>query len=187
MENVRRIYPLDPRELSEEELAVVFAMTSRNPLPFDQIANLVTSEKAADFHERWVLNYGHASVAEHAIIHMAVENISRLACDTLEDNRLASYTEKSSRYQILSDGSFHIPAELEEHSLRPTYISTCDSLFKAYNEEVNGLMAYLEQARPKTSNERDSAYTMRLRREATDVCRFLLPAATLTNLSLIHI
>ena len=181
MENVRRIYPLDPRELSEEELAVVFAMTSRNPLPFDQIANLVTSEKAADFHERWVLNYGHASVAEHAIIHMAVENISRLACDTLEDNRLASYTEKSSRYQILSDGSFHIPAELEEHSLRPTYISTCDSLFKAYNEEVNGLMAYLEQARPKTSNERDSAYTMRLRREATDVCRFLLPAATLTN------
>ena len=96
MENVRRIYPLDPRELSEEELAVVFAMTSRNPLPFDQIANLVTSEKAADFHERWVLNYGHASVAEHAIIHMAVENISRLACDTLEENRLASYTEKSS-------------------------------------------------------------------------------------------
>ena len=70
-------------------------MTSRNPQPFDEIAQLVSEEKAADFHERWVLNYGHASVAEHGIIHMALENISRLACDAVEDNRLASYTEKS--------------------------------------------------------------------------------------------
>ena len=46
-----------------------------------------------------VVGYGHASVAEHAVLHMAVENISRLACDALEDNRLASYTEKSSRYR----------------------------------------------------------------------------------------
>ena len=90
----RRIYPLDPRNLTEEQIAVAFAMTSRRPEPFDEIAKLVSEEKAANFHERWVLNYGHASVAEHAIIHMAVENISRLACDTLEDNRLGSYTEK---------------------------------------------------------------------------------------------
>ena len=90
----RRIYPLDPRELTEEELAVVFAMTSRRPEPFDETQRLVTTEKAANFHERWVLGYGHASVAEHAVLHLAVENISRLACDALEDNRLASFTEK---------------------------------------------------------------------------------------------
>ena len=102
----RRIYPLDPREITEEELAVVFAMTSRRPEPFDQIRDIVTAEKAAAFHERWVLGYGHASVAEHAVLHMAVENVSRLACDTLEDNRLASYTEKSSRYQVLDQGAY---------------------------------------------------------------------------------
>ena len=107
-----RVYPLDPRELSEEQLAVVFAMTSRRPEPFDEIARMVTEEKAADFHERWVLNYGHSSVAEHAVLHIAVENLSRLACDTLEDNRLASYTEKSSRFQIYERGYYHISAEL---------------------------------------------------------------------------
>ncbi|MEK7806597.1 MAG: FAD-dependent thymidylate synthase, partial [Chloroflexota bacterium] len=96
----RRVYPLDAHELTEEQIAVVFAMTSRRPEPFDEIARQVTQEKAADFHERWVLGYGHASVAEHAVLHLAVENVSRLACDTLEDNRLASYTEKSSRYQV---------------------------------------------------------------------------------------
>ena len=69
----RRIYPLDHADLSQEQLAVVFAMTSRRPEAFDAIAAEVGVEKAAQFHERWVLNYGHASVAEHAVIHMAVE------------------------------------------------------------------------------------------------------------------
>ena len=97
----RRVYPLDARDLTEEQIAVAFAMTSRRPEPFDEIAQQVSQEKAADFHERWVLGYGHASVAEHAVVHLAVENVSRLACDGLEDNRLASYTEKSSRYQVI--------------------------------------------------------------------------------------
>ena len=64
----RRVYPLDARKLSGEQIAVAFAMTSRRPEPFDQIAQQVSQEKAADFHERWVLGYGHASVAEHAVV-----------------------------------------------------------------------------------------------------------------------
>ncbi|MDO8750777.1 MAG: FAD-dependent thymidylate synthase [Dehalococcoidia bacterium] len=179
---IMRIYPLDPRQLTEEQLAVVFAMTSRRPEPFDEIAKVVTAEKAADFHERWVLNYGHASVAEHAIIHMAVESISRLACDTLEDNRLASYTEKSSRYQVIEPGYYHVPQELSRHvGMRQLYVDTCDALFAAYERLVDGLRAYLPSVRPRQQNERDSAYNLRIRREATDSARFLLPAATLTN------
>jgi thymidylate synthase ThyX len=180
----RRIYPLDPRDLTEEQLAVVFAMTSRNPQPFDEIAKVVSAEKAADFHERWVLNYGHASVAEHAIIHMALENISRLACDSLEDNRLASYTEKSSRYQVLDQGHYHIPRELDGHHLRDVYVNTCNSLFRAYQETTERLLEHLQRTTPQNEGERDSVYNLRLRRVATDVCRFLLPAATLTNVGM---
>ena len=182
MDLSRRIYPLDPRELTEEQLAVAFAMTSRNPQPFDEIARQVTEERAADFHERWVLNYGHASVAEHAVLHMAVENVSRLACDTLEDNRLASYTEKSSRYQVLERGHYHLPSELDEDaSLREVYVGACDALFAAYEETVDGLMEHLSNVTPRNEREREGAYNLRLRRVATDAARFLLPAATLTN------
>ena len=177
-----RIYPLSPRDLTEEQLAVVFAMTSRRPEPFDEIAEQVTREKAADFHERWVLGYGHASVAEHAVIHMAVENVSRLACDTLEDNRLASYTEKSSRYQLLPPGYYHVPEELDQYpELREVYITTCDYLFEAYRLVVEGTTAYLKDKDPQREGERNSAYNLRIRRDATDSCRFLLPAATRTN------
>ena len=185
LDNSRRIYPLSPRDLTEEQIAVTFAMTSRSPEPFDEIATRVTAESAADFNERWVVGYGHSSVAEHAVLHLAVENVSRLACDTLEDNRLASYTEKSSRYQVIDPGSFHIPTELDaKPSLRAEYIASCRTLFDAYHQLLDGVLHDLRQTRSQRENERDSAYSLRLRRLATDACRAILPAATLTNVGI---
>ena len=178
----RRVYPLDAHELTEEQIAVVFAMTSRRPEPFDEIAQQVSQEKAADFHERWVLGYGHASVAEHAVLHLAVENLSRLACDTLEDNRLASYTEKSSRYQLMPAGYYFQPSELDDQpKLAQVYQQACQGLFQGYHRLVDGFMDYLRSKTPQRERERDNAYNLRLRRIATDSCRAVLPAATMTN------
>ena len=178
----RRVYPLDAHDLTEEQIAVAFAMTSRRPEAFDEIARQVSEEKAADFHERWVLGYGHASVAEHAVVHLAVENVSRLACDALEDNRLASYTEKSSRYQVMPDGYYHVPAELEgDAQLTEAYVNACRGLFHCYERLIDGSMAHLRRTHPQREDERTAAYNLRLRRIATDSCRAVLPAATLTN------
>ena len=178
----RRVYPLDARDLTEEQIAVAFAMTSRRPEPFDEIARQVSEEKAADFHERWVLGYGHASVAEHAVVHLAVENVSRLACDGLEDNRLASYTEKSSRYQVIPPGDFYFPRELDtELELAARYNEACRGLFATYREIIDRSIDHLRRVHPQRERERDSAYNLRLRRIATDSCRAILPASTLTN------
>ncbi|MCS7206410.1 MAG: FAD-dependent thymidylate synthase [Dehalococcoidia bacterium] len=178
----RRIYPLDERDLTPEQLAVVFAMTSRRPEAFDEIARQVSETKASEFHEKWVLGYGHASVAEHAVLHFAVENISRLACDALEDNRLASYTEKSSRFQVMPSDAFFIPPELDTHpALRRAYVEACQALFGAYERMLPACVDYLKSVRPPKPQEKETAYALRLRREAIDACRFVLPAATLTN------
>ena len=181
----RRVYPLDARSLSAEQIAVAFAMTSRRPEPFDEIARQVSQETAAGFHERWVVGYGHASVAEHAVAHLAVENISRLAADALEDNRLASYTEKSSRYQIMPGDYFHTPAELDGHpALRREYESACRRLFALYEKLIDGCRQHLRGVYKQGARERDSAWQLRLRRIAADGCRAALPAATLTNVGL---
>jgi thymidylate synthase ThyX len=178
----RRVYPLDAHDLSEEQIAVAFAMTSRRPEAFDEIAEQVSKEKAADFHERWVLGYGHASVAEHAVVHLAVENVSRLAVDTLEDNRLASYTEKSSRYQVMPEDYFYVPEELEKHpGLKKEYTDACQGLFQGYFKLIDGCKDYLRENTPRIATERDGAFNGRLSRIATDHCRAVLPAATLTN------
>ena len=178
----RRVYPMDAHDLSQEQIAVAFAMTSRRPEAFDEIAEQVSKEKAADFHERWVLGYGHSSVAEHAVVHLAVENVSRLASDTLEDNRLASYTEKSSRYQVMPEDYYHVPEELAQHpDLKKEYEAACQGLFQGYMKLIDGCMDYLRETTPRIATERDGAFNMRLRRVATDHCRAVLPAATLTN------
>src|SRR5512141_2831295 len=107
----RDIYLLSSRQLSPEVIAVAFAKTSRSPESFRDIAAEFTDEKSAEFHEKWVVGYGHASVAEHAVLHLAFENVSRLAIEAIESNRLASYTEKSTRYQKWSADNFFVPKE----------------------------------------------------------------------------
>ncbi len=177
----RQVYLLDPQCLKPEVIAVAFAKTSRSPQSFREIASELTDEKSAEFHEKWVVGYGHSSVAEHAVLHIAVENISRLAVESLESNRLASYTEKSTRYQKWGPDDFYIPPELAGHLLLPLYIQTCRQLFEAYHQALPAVRDVIAAQTARKPNESDKAYEARIRSDYIDVCRFLLPAASLAN------
>src|SRR5512142_105361 len=152
MPHERQIYLLDPQKLDPETIAVAFAKTSRSPQSFRKIAAELTAEKSADFHEKWVVGYGHASVAEHAVLHVAIENVSRLAVETIESNRLASYTEKSTRYQKWSPEEFYTPPEFgtdagerRGDALKDLYQSTCRALFDAYLQTLPAVRADIER------------------------------------------
>ena len=180
----RQVYLLSPRQLSPETIAVAFAKTSRSPQSFREIAAGLTDEKSAQFHEKWVVGYGHASVAEHAVLHVAFENVSRLAIESIESNRLASYTEKSTRYQKWGPDDFHVPAELDGHPLRDEYIATCRLLFAAYAASLEPVRDLVLGQAARRENESDEALDRRLRSQYVDVCRFLLPAASLANVGM---
>jgi thymidylate synthase ThyX len=177
----REVYLLDPKNLSPETIAVTFAKTSRSPQRFIEIAAELTDEKSAEFHEKWVVGYGHASVAEHAVLHIAVENISRLAVESLESCRLASYTEKSTRYQKWTKEDYHLPAELENHPLRALYEETILGLFEAYEEALPKVRALIQQQHPAREGESENAWERRIRSKYVDIARFYLPAAALAN------
>jgi thymidylate synthase ThyX len=180
----RDIYLLSPRALSPETIAVAFAKTSRAPESFRDIAAELSDEKSAQFHEKWVVGYGHASVAEHAVLHIAFENVSRLAIESIEGNRLASYTEKSTRYQKWESDNFFVPAELDGHPLRSGYVETVRLLFKAYADALVPVRSLVLERFPRRENERDEAWDRRIRSKYVDVCRFLLPAASLANVGM---
>jgi len=181
MPNKRQIYMLDPQTLPPETIAVTFAKTSRFPQSFREIAAELTDEKSAEFHEKWVVGYGHSSIAEHAVLHIAFENISRLAVETLESNRLASYTEKSTRYQKWDAEDFYHPAELEGNSLNKLYLKACQHLFESYHQALPLLEKQASKQFPRLSEESPSAYERRIRSMTIDCCRFLLPASALAN------
>ena len=180
----RQIYILSPRELSPETIAVAFAKTSRSPESFREIAADLSAEESARFHEKWVVGYGHASVAEHAVLHIAIENVSRLAVECIESNRLASYTEKSTRYQKWDRDAFCVPPELEGHPLREEYVRTCRLLFDAYAQSLAPTRTLVAGQDPRREDETDEAYDRRIRSQYVDACRFLLPAASLANLGM---
>lgn len=181
MPSKRQVYLLDPSSLKPEVIAVTFAKTSRSPQSFKEIAQELSEEKSAEFHEKWVVGYGHASVAEHAVLHIAVENISRLAVETLESNRLASYTEKSSRYQKWGGDEFFVPVEAQDAALLPMYMDTCHLLFETYQQSLPAVRQVIAAQKPRQPDESDSAWERRIRADYIDVCRFLLPAAALAN------
>jgi thymidylate synthase ThyX len=180
----REIYLLSPRTLSPETIAVAFAKTSRAPESFREIAAELSDEKSAQFHEKWVVGYGHASVAEHAVLHLAFENVSRIAVETIESSRLASYTEKSTRYQKWGQDDFTVPPELDEHPLRDEFIDTVKSLFSTYLESLEPVKNLILSRSPRRVNEGDEAYDRRIRSQYVDSCRFILPAAANANLGM---
>ncbi|HAF61313.1 MAG TPA: hypothetical protein DCK95_03190 [Anaerolineaceae bacterium] len=181
MENKRHIYLLDSKKISPETIAVTFAKTSRSPQSFEQIAQELSDESSAQFHEKWVVGYGHASIAEHAVLHIAVENISRLAVECLESNRLASYTEKSSRYQVWDAENFFTPDELKDSQFSALYHDTVHMLFQRYQKAIPVLQKTIEatkQAQGESISERE------VHACCMDVCRYYLPAAATANVGI---
>lgn len=184
MRHKRQIYLLDPQQLPPETIAVTFAKTSRSPESFREIAAELNTATSAEFNEKWVVGYGHSSVAEHAVLHIALENISRLAVENLESNRLASYTEKSTRYQTWEDDAFHTPDELTGHPLRNLFTNTCAMLFSTYRTCLQAVSDHLKNTTQALENENAAQWNRRMRSQAIDVCRFLLPAASLANVGM---
>jgi thymidylate synthase ThyX len=180
----RHVYLLDPQKLPPETIAVTFAKTSRSPLSFREIAAELTNEKSAEFHEKWVVGYGHASVAEHAVLHIAVENISRLAVECLESNRLASYTEKSTRYQKWGMDDFYIPEEIRGSLFLDDYLQTIHDLLSAYQNSIPLVKNIIADDHPRQEGETEAAWERRIRSDYIDVCRYFLPAACLANVGI---
>jgi thymidylate synthase ThyX len=178
---VRRIYLMP--DLPPEVVAVAFAKTSRSPEPFDQIAAELTATSSAKFHEKWVVGYGHASVAEHAVLSLAVENVSILAAKAIEDNRLASYTEKSTRYQIYDPKRVYRPASFAAvPELQAQYERLVTTLLQAYQTWYRRAFEWLKTTEPRPAEMTEKVWESRLRSMACDSIRYILPTSTLTNL-----
>lgn len=176
------VYSLD--HLKPEVVAVAFAKCSRSPDSFADIAAELTDEKSADFHEKWVVGYGHSSVAEHATLHMAIENVSNLATKIIEDNRLCSYTEKSSRYQIFDKTRYYKPKRIMDSKWGAEYEKTIDTIFSIYEAMAEPMKQFILKKYPIKENENEKAYNAVIKARTCDNIRYLLPTATLTNLGM---
>jgi thymidylate synthase ThyX len=202
----RPIYAL--KNLPEEVVAVLFAYYSRSreslrrnllklikEQDIDLAARLSSSsleeaeltaakQKARQFHEKWVVGYGHASVAEHAVVHLAIEDVSIIATKLVEDTRLASYTEKSTRYVLFDEEKFCRVPCLMQSPYAALYEDTVRLLLNTYVALVPKVVECVKACVPRRPTQSERAYESACHAKAYDLLRYLLPASTLTNLGL---
>lgn len=195
------------RGLPEEVVAVLFAYYSRSPHSLrDNLRRLIqegdlalhapaapaenpdwlasAQERARAFHEKWVVGYGHASVAEHAVVHLAIEDVSIVAAKAIEDNRLASYTEKSTRYVAFHADSFVREPAIMASPLADSYVATCRRLLDTYARLLPVVAGQIGERRPRPDGWTDRRWQTTCQAKACDLLRYLLPAGTRTNLGL---
>ncbi|MBI4536372.1 MAG: FAD-dependent thymidylate synthase [candidate division NC10 bacterium] len=194
--------------LPEEVVAVLFAYYSRsrdslrqNLLRLIQDRDLDLSErltwagadrdelalarqKAKEFHEKWVVGYGHASVAEHAVAHLALEDVSIVASKLVEDTRLASFTEKSTRYVQFDREKFYREPRLMASAQAGRYQEACRFLLDAYTRLTEPVVAAIKKELPRGEAQTERGYEAACRAQTCDILRYILPAATLTNIGM---
>ena len=186
----RDIYTVS--NIPEEVVAVIFAYVSRSPKGFrENIGTVIQEEqlgreRASKFHEKWVLNYGHASVAEHATVHVGIERVSRLFSSVLElSNEYLSFTEYSQRYQKPEKGELFIPEELHDKpSLKNDYVELNDYLYDTYSGLNNTLFEFLKDTVPAPEGTEERIHLRALEKVAFEDARYVLSLATFTNLGL---
>ncbi len=140
--------------------------------------------KARQFHEKWVVGYGHASVAEHAVAHLALEDVSIIASKVIEDMRLASYTEKSTRYVAFDTKQYYPLPEMQGTDTDALYHDTMQDLFRTYNALLPDLIESVKRDWPRGARQTERGHHNACRAKALDILRYILPAGTLTNLGI---
>jgi thymidylate synthase ThyX len=188
--------------LPETVKGALFARYSRSPkslrqLFLDEFAGDLASggtadtadvgvERAEKLYGRVFNDYGDDSVAQLGGVHLACENVSNLLTKVIERGRLMAYLEQSTRYIPYTDRTggvwrYHVPAELDGHPLRATYVAALDATFESYAKWIDPLRAYYERKYPKAPGDSDAVYRSATRAKALDTLRGLLPAATQSN------
>ena len=129
-------------ELTPEVISAAYARISRDPRNVDTLRKEARTrvEKARKSNETIIFGLGHSSVAEHAVFNFDIMDVSRLAVESIEHFRLASYTEKSQRY-IRLGRDFVVPQEISKSEYIDGFMELIEYLSEAYEEVYRRITA----------------------------------------------
>lgn len=174
---------------------------------------LPNPNRGQEFYNKVLLEYGDDSVAELGIVQCALEWISNISAQKLEDHRIGfSFLEKSSRYvafdkKINGNYKYYKDKEIMNSPYADRFIEACDLAFETYSKNIIPMQNYLKEKIPidnlyfyNSNIQNESAfnnltnstdienakkiYLSTIKSKTLDILRNLLPSSTLTNLSI---
>ncbi|MEW6366244.1 MAG: FAD-dependent thymidylate synthase [Acidobacteriota bacterium] len=201
-------------------IGAVYARYSRAKGGFREILlnefvkeGILDPKRADELIERVLIQFGDDSVQELESAWLSIEEISNIATKAIEDRRLGSYIEQSSRYVYYDrrddQGRFRYLREptIMASPHAAAFEATMNSAFETYCRLIAPMQAYFERRKPLESAEyeirlgqgrirydgcgdererRDfhRTWVADIRTKTCDTLRILLPVATLTNVGM---
>ncbi len=106
-------------QFTPEVLTATYARISRSPESIEELLKeaLKNVPKARSSNKKIIYGMGHHSIADHVLFNFNITKASRLLIESIEDNRLAGYTEKSQRYVELA-GEYVKPEEFSAKDMK---------------------------------------------------------------------
>ena len=157
--------------------AMLQALHSRSTGGIKSHLKTLEEKGAENFMERFYVGYGHKSIGDCGSATVFVEGISMLAAKAIQDWRLYSGQEASTRYVDFSEQKFLNPSGTKEGE------EILENWRKFYLDSQEPVREHLKKQFPKKDNEDQKIYDKAITARAFDITRSFLPAGATTNVA----
>lgn len=182
-----RVKLIDGRQVPDPEcIAMLQALYSRSAQSVDEHLVKATAPGASDkFMDRYVVKYGHRSIAQCASTTLFIEGVSLLAAKAIQDTPLYNGQESSTRFIDWSQAEFILPcADYDNYStLKDGVEQLYDEYRCFYKIAMPQVVDLLKQECPKEDEQDSGSWERTLLARSFDILRGFLPAAACTQLS----
>lgn len=157
--------------------AMLQALHSRSTGGIHHHLKILKEKGAENFMEQFYVGYGHKSIGDCGSATVFVEGISMLAAKAIQDWRLYSGQEASTRYVDFSEQIFLNPVDNDKGN------EIMEDWRKFYLEAQEPVQEHLKKQFPYDDNEKETIYNKAIVARAFDITRAFLPAGATTNVA----
>lgn len=157
--------------------AMLQALHSRSTGGIIEHLKMLEEKGAENFMEKFYVGYGHKSIGDCGSATIFVEGVSMLAAKAIQDWRLYSGQEASTRYVDFSQQKFIDPTNTKEGE------EILEGWRKFYLEAQEPIREHLKKQNPKGESEKQDIYDKAIKARAFDITRSFLPAGATTNVA----
>ncbi len=178
LENGGFVLVLNTRaEIDGQAEAMLQALHSRSTGGINHHLKILKEKGAENFMEQFYVGYGHKSIGDCGSATVFVEGVSMLAAKAIQDWRLYSGQEASTRYIDFSKQKFLDPKNSKKGQ------EILEGWRKFYLEAQIPTQEYLKTQFPIQKSENENIYEKAICARAFDITRAFLPAGATTNVA----
>lgn len=178
LQNGGKIVILDPGAvLNAEATAMLQALHSRSTEGIDGHLKVLAERGADKFMSTYYVGYGHKSIGDCGTAIVFIEGVSMLAAKAIQDSKLYTGQEASTRYIDFASQPFIDPLGTTDSA------QLLETWRTFYLHAVETMKTALPTRYPRGEAEKETIYEKAIAARAFDICRGFLPAGASTNLA----